>query len=168
MSEGKPRITAEELAALDAGTLNRKDLAKRKGVSVPTIGRWLKDPAAPVASKTTIGPYWPWKVEKQHQNSQPYNKGFDHLRYVIEGPDSLPEKRLRELHLWYATVKENREVLAYRPDAPPTPWRVKHGGFEYLEREPEDEDLLIRVPDPEWWTEERRAAWRFPKDLPEE
>ncbi|THV39640.1 hypothetical protein FAB82_17375 [Glycomyces buryatensis] len=167
MVEQKPRITAEELAALDAGRITQADLARSKGVSRATISRWTrKTPGAPVPYRTQLAPFWPWKVTTSHQRAAAYMRAFDHLRVRISGAE-LDDERTSKLIAWYRAIRANGEVLAYDPDAPPTAWRVKHGGFEYLEREPADKDLLIRVPDPEWWTEERRAAWKLPKDLPE-
>jgi hypothetical protein len=163
VAEGRSRFTAEELDDLRERRVTQADLARARGVSRMTIVRWLRDePNAPTSKRTAVKPFWPWEVIAIHQNSAPYNRSHDHLRRVLLN-DPLDEERRKKLRVWYTDLQENREVLTYDPDAPPTPWRVKHGGFTYEPREPEDEDLIIRVPDPQWWTPERRAAWRLPE-----
>lgn len=162
----EPRFTPAELAAYRSGEISVRELARRKGKGPATISRWLKDPDAPMPTRSVIDPFWPWEVASRHINSGPYTWSRDYLRTVLEGTSEFTPERLRRLRGWLSTLIENREVLAYDPSAEPTPWRVKEGGFHYLEREATDGDSLIRVPAPAWWTPERRRVWRIPATLP--
>lgn len=163
---GEDWITAEELADLRAGRLSQADLARAKNLTPMTVSRRLKKlQGAPVPVKNLIAPFLPWTVSAEHKNNYKYRTARDHLRVTI-ADDQLTDDRARDLRNMYAKLRGEDLVLVYNPRKQPNREGLT-GGFQYVPRRNTDEDLIIRVPDPEWWTDERKAAWRFPKDLPE-
>lgn len=151
----KPVITVNEIDALKARGLTQSDIAREYGVSRAYIS-WIKHT---YGGKTTPREEalkaWPWEVKQEHTGASPYQRLRDHAEYVVTGGKGMSQNKIDRLQTWYEDVEN--VVVEYDPENKPTPG-IKTGGFRYLEREPSDGDMLIRIPE-EKMTPEVRAIF---------
>lgn len=72
----------------------------------------------------------------------------------------MSEYKLARLRSFYRKLREENLVVEFDPNIPPSPG-IKHGGFAYRDRTPEDGDLLIRVNEYTNLTDQGKIIWRF-------
>jgi hypothetical protein len=77
----------------------------------------------------------PWKVRKQHLNSDIMRRFRTIARQQNDQPTTDHEEDL--LHAWLEALSELNVVVAYHPNTPPN-IASSEGGFSYVDRRPED------------------------------
>lgn len=93
----------------------------------------------------------PWPIERQHQALDAALRLKAHIKahHAIE----LKPDAARRLSNWYGRLRRESVVLDYQPAS--APW-------VYLQRKPEDGELLIRWPEDTPINERQRAALTLP------
>jgi hypothetical protein len=113
--------------------------------------------------------HWPFIVPA-HMNDATQNKLLrNHGEYVVTGGKGMSANKIDRLRSFYKKLRDENLVVEFDPTIPPDRSRDRAGkmgsmtgGWRYVERVPEDGELLIRVNEYTHLTDEGEEIWRFP------
>jgi hypothetical protein len=113
--------------------------------------------------------HWPFIVPAL-MNDSPHNKNLrNHGEFVAAGEKGMSANKLNRLRAFYKKLRDENLVVEFDPTIPPDLSKdrfsrrgSKTGGWRYMDRVPEDGDLLIRVNEYTHLTDEGEEIWRFP------
>ncbi|WP_158881943.1 hypothetical protein [Amycolatopsis anabasis] len=106
----------------------------------------------------------PWKdISPEHKHTEPFNRVLNHLEYVATGGRRMSKTKRQRLRQWYDRLKRFEVVLVHDPNIPPSPG-MKAGGWDYVPRLPEDDDLIIRVNKYATMSDEAYELFRLPDE----
>jgi hypothetical protein len=106
--------------------------------------------------------HFPFNVPAALSQAAPYKRLRDHGEYVATGGVGMSEDKLSRLRGFYTRLQQEGLVLEYDPNIPPEPGVSSVGGWAFRQREPKDENLLIRVNEYTDLTEDGNEIWRLP------
>ncbi|AGK86033.1 repressor-like protein [Mycobacterium phage Chy4] len=91
----------------------------------------------------------------------------DHGEYMRVGSfKTMSEDKRKRLLSWWKMLRDNDLVVEFDPNIEPYPG-MAGGGFRYVPRTIEDDDLLIRVNEHTNLTDEGEMIWCWPPDIEE-
>lgn len=160
------KLSRESFRTLRNRGFNDKEIAQYFGVTPSAVhmwkrrhvGEWEATPGEAVKGA------FPWRVTGRHVDASPKKLLRDHAIWIAGG--AMSEKRLARLLGFYRKLRDGNLVVAYDPAYPPTP-DCTHGGWAYLDKEPRDGNLIIRVNEHALpLTVEQLSVWEFPEQLP--
>ena len=224
ISEPRPPLTAEVIAALKAAGMTGADIARAYGITRQAVSKVARRDGTPTPRQVARALAWPWNVPVRFQRQEVCRYLSQHLAYVAGTmlpasnlpagrlpasnlPDgNLPVSRLPVSRLPAGNIGQPAPTGQPNPTQPDNPtgqteptrepepglsWTqltklkafylrmsdfviifdasippsrgVSAGGFAYVQRLPEDEDLLIRATG---LSDDARNLWRIPELLP--
>lgn len=143
------------------------EIAEQMGVTRQAINYHAKkmgwvDPAAQVTELL------PWRaLTTKERKATPYVMLRNHVEYMLNGGELMSKDARRRLRSWYETrIFEFDMVVEYDPNIPPSP-NQKFGGWRYVHRTEQDDNLIIRENSYTKLNKTQKALFRLPKKLPE-
>ncbi|AGK86105.1 repressor [Mycobacterium phage Chy5] len=108
-----------------------------------------------------------WQTTKFQGKSKAYQRLRDHGEYMRVGSfKTMSEDKRKRLLSWWKMLRDNDLVVEFDPNIEPYPG-MAGGGFRYVPRTIEDDDLLIRVNEHTNLTDEGEMIWCWPPDIEE-
>ncbi|AGR46491.1 repressor [Mycobacterium phage Odin] len=147
---------------------NQSEIADMHGVTRQAVSWQKKTYGGRLTTRQIVQKAWPWKTGVGHDKSKAYQILRDHGEYMRVGSfRTMSEDKQKRLKSWWKMLRDNDWVLEFDPNIPPTPGVAPHGGFRYVQREEEDDDLLIRVNKYTNLSDEGEMLWCWPPDIEE-
>lgn len=132
----------DELVALRDSGWTLKQIAERYGVSTGAVHLQLK-----AAGRTAHRPRYedlvPWRVQPEHDHVYPLMMLRLLARRRAGDTAGVPGVRWRMLDDWLRQLHDKDLVVVYHPDIPENQASSK-GGWAYVPRSPEDDDIIRR------------------------
>ena len=165
-----PRTSRDEILRLLDKGFTRGEIAKIFDITEQGVWWHLRQSAGKPYETPQMRrrKMMPWDISGPQVKTNPYRQLLLHLEYRDTRGEGMSAEKLRKLRTLYDRLDSFRTVVRYDPEIS-TDQEQHHGGFEYVEREESDEDLILRVDDNTYIPEENRDLWRLPamEDWPE-
>lgn len=163
-----PALTPATIEEMKRKGFNQSQIAEYFGVTRSYVS-WVKHNKSGNFSQTArerVMSQFPWEVGARFHDASPNKRMRDHAEYMATMGEGMSEDKLQRLLWFYRYLEENRLVVEFDPDIPPSDG-IKTGGFAYRPRQNSDGDLIIRLNDYTRMTAEGRKLWRFPRKWPQ-
>ncbi|ASR86715.1 immunity repressor [Mycobacterium phage Snape] len=144
---------------------NQSQIAEMHGVTRQAVSWQKKTYGGRLTTRQVVQQAWPWETTKLHGKSKAYQRLRDHGEYMRQGSfKGMSADKVQRLKSWWRMLRDDDVVLEFDPSIEPYPG-MAGGGFRYVPRRLEDEDLLIRVNEHTNLTEEGEMIWCWPPKL---
>lgn len=157
-----PRLSLAVIEALKAKGYNQTQIAEMFGVTRQAVSWHKRHYNGRLTPRELVLEHWPFIVPDYFGQSSPNRRLRDHGEYVATGGDGMSEDKLQRLRRFYQKLRDENLVVEYDPDIPPEPGVSSRGGWAFRKRLKSDGDLLIRVNDHTFLSEDGAMIWRFP------
>jgi hypothetical protein len=155
-------LTLSAIEALKNKGYNQSEIAEMYGVTKQAVSYHKRKYNGRLTPREMVLEHFPWAVPTEMCQSTQYRRLRDHGEYIATGGVGMSEDQLKRLRSWYRTLRTKKWVVEFDPEIPPQPGVSNKGGFAYRGWNRTDGDLLIRVNDYTFLTEEGKRIWRFP------
>ncbi|ERB55290.1 hypothetical protein N806_29685 [Rhodococcus sp. P27] len=160
------KLSLAEVEDLKNKGYSQTEIAEMYGVTRQYVS-WIKHTyGGRLTPKEQVLQHFPWDVPVHMGQSSPYRRLRDHGEYVATGGVGMTEDKLKRLRTFYKRLRDGNLVVEFDPELPPERGVSSVGGFAFRNREPDDDDLLIRVNEYTHLTDEGKMIWRFPPREP--
>ncbi|UJD20912.1 immunity repressor [Mycobacterium phage Zimmer] len=144
---------------------NQSEIAEMHGVTRQAVSWQKQTYGGSVTTRQIVNKAWPFKTTNLHGKSKPYQRLRDHGEYMRKlSFRDMSDEKTRNLKKWWKKLRDENVVLEFDPDIPPQPG-LAGGGFRYVPRRIEDENLIIRVNEHCNLTDEGELIWCWPPDI---
>ncbi|QGJ88830.1 immunity repressor [Mycobacterium phage Yecey3] len=144
---------------------NQSQIADMHGVSRQAVSWQKKTYGGFVTPREIVREAWPFVTTNAHTKSTPYQRLRDHGEYMAQGSfKDMSDLKVRRLKAWWRKLHDEDVVLEFDPSIPAGPG-MAGGGFRYVPRVVEDEDLLIRVNEHTTLSVYGETIWAWPPDI---
>lgn len=143
---------------------NQSQIADMHGVTRQAVSWQKKEYGGVLTPRQIANESWPWETTNEHGKSAAYQRLRDHGEWMATGGKGMSHQKVRRLKAWWRKLRDEDVVLEFDPSIPPGPGN-KYGGFRYVPRILDDEDLLIRVNEYTDLTDEGELYWCWPPDI---
>jgi hypothetical protein len=157
-------LTLAVIEGLKDKGLSQSEIARQFGVTRQAVSYHVRKYGGTLTPRQKALESWPWMVPVRFSTQVPYKRLRDHGEYYATNGEGMSPEKLSLLRLFYQRLEGF--VIEFDPNLPPSEG-VGIGGFAYRERLDSDADLLIRVNDHTYLSEEGLKVWRMPKVLPQ-
>ncbi len=160
-----------EIEELRRRGLNQSEIAAMHGVSRQAVSWQKKTYGGMLTPRQLVQKEWPWETTSLHGKSKAFQRLRDHGEFMVTAGGGMSEDKLQRLKSWWRTLRRQDVVLEFDPSTPPHPGLSPYGGFAYMKRVVEDDDLLIRVneftrtDDAGRLSASAAAMWRWPDNI---
>lgn len=155
------KLSLAIVEALKNKGLTQSEIARQYGVTRQYVS-WIKKRYGGRLTPTEqVLAHFPWQVNATQLQGVPYRRLRDHGEFMATGGVGMSHEKLRRLKAFYKRLKDENVVVEFDPNIPPSEG-IKHGGFAFRPRTPDDKDLLIRVNEFTNLTPQGEIIWRFP------
>lgn len=155
-----PKLTIAIIESLKNKGYSQADIARMFGVTRQAVTWHKKEYGGRLTPREMVLQHWPWSVPVEMGQSSPCRRLRDHGEYMATGGVGMSEDKLSRLRSFYERL--NSYVVEFDPEIPPEEGVSLAGGFAFRKRRKSDGDLLIRVNEHTFLTEEGKRIWRFP------
>ncbi|APC46194.1 immunity repressor [Mycobacterium phage StarStuff] len=146
---------------------NQSEIAEMHGVTRQAVSWQKKTYGGRLTTRQIVQQAWPWQTTKFQGKSKAYQRLRDHGEYMRVGSfKTMSEDKRKRLLSWWKMLRDNDLVVEFDPNIEPYPG-MAGGGFRYVPRTIEDDDLLIRVNEHTNLTDEGEMIWCWPPDIEE-
>lgn len=142
---------------------NQSEIAEMHGVTRQAVS-WQKHTyGGHLTPRQIVNKAWPWVTTHDHGKTAPYQRMRDHGEFMATGGRGMNDVKIRRLKSWWKKLRDENVVLEFDPNIAPYEG-MKYGGFRYVPRTIEDDDLLIRVNEHTDLTDEGELIWCWPPE----
>jgi transcriptional regulator with XRE-family HTH domain len=159
-----PELSLAVIEGLKRKGLSQSEIARQFGVTRQAISYYVRKYGGELTPRQKALEHWPWMVPVRLSNQVPYKRLRDHGEYYATNGKGMSPEKLGLLRSFYQRLEGL--VVEFDPDLPPSEG-AGIGGFAYRERLESDGDLLIRVNEHTFLSEEGLKIWVRPKVLPD-
>lgn len=165
---GRAPLVPSTIEDLRRKGYNQSQIAEMHGVTRQAVSWQKKTYGGRLTTRQIVQQAWPWETTKLHGKSKAYQRLRDHGEYMRVGSfRTMNEDKQKRLKSWWKMLRGQDVVLEFNPDFPPQAGVAPYGGFRYVPRTVEDDDLLIRVNEHTNLTPEGEMLWAWPDDIEE-
>lgn len=143
---------------------NQSEIAEMHGVTRQAVSWQKKTYGGRLTPRQIVNKAWPFRTTDLHGKSKAYQRLRDHGEFRATGGREMNEDKVKRLKSWWRKLRDENVVLEFDPSIPPAPG-MAGGGFRYVPRTIDDEDLLIRVNEHTNLTDEGEVIWSWPPDI---
>jgi hypothetical protein len=166
MSDDVAKLSLSLVEALKNKGFNQSEIAEMYGVTRQYVS-WIKHTyGGRLTPREIVLQHFPFVVPTDMGNTSPFKRLRDHGEYVATGGVGMSEDKLERLRAFYRKLRDGNLVVEFDPTLPPEEGVSNKGGWAYRRRLKRDRDLLIRVNEYTFLTEEGERIWRFPQIEP--
>ncbi|AGK88000.1 transcriptional repressor [Mycobacterium phage Severus] len=156
----RPDLSLAVIEDLKGKGYTQSDIAKMYGVTRQYVS-WIKSYyGGRLTPREEVLQHFPFQVSAYQSQTSPYRRLREHGEYMATGGVGMDKIKLGRLRGFYAKLRDH--VLEFNPEFPPEPGVSSRGGWRYVPRVSDDDDLLIRVNEYTDLTERGAMIWRFP------
>lgn len=142
----------------------QSEIAEMHGVTRQAVSWQKKTYGGHLTPRQRINEAWPFKTTDLHSKSKAYQRLRDHGQFVEQRGRGMNEDKVKRLKSWWRMLRDQDVVLEFDPSI--EPYRgMAGGGFRYVPRQIEDDDLLIRVNEHTKLTPAGEVIWAWPPDI---
>ena len=160
----RPELTLAIIEALKEKGLSQSEISRQFGVTRQAVSYHVRKYGGTLTPRQKALESWPWIVPVRFSTQVPYKRLRDHGEYYATNGKGMSFEKLSVLRPFYERLEDF--VIEFDPDLPPSDG-VGIGGFAYRPRLESDGDLLIRVNDHTYLSDEGLKVWCMPKVLPD-
>ena len=154
------RLTLAAIESLKSRGYNQSDIARMFGVSRQAVSWHKQHYGGRLTPREMVNQHFPWYVPVDMGQCSAFRRMRDHGEYVATGGVGMSEDKLSRLRSFYEKLRH--QVVEFDPSIPPEDGVSVAGGFAFRKRRKSDGDLLIRVNEHTYLSEQGRMIWRFP------
>ncbi|QLF84641.1 immunity repressor [Mycobacterium phage Gail] len=143
---------------------NQSQIAGMHGVTRQAVSDMKIRYGGSVTLRQSVNEAWPWETSNLHGKSSAYQRLRDHGEFMVTDGKGMSDSKIDKLKRWWKFLRDNDLVLEFDPNIDPYPGQ-KYGGFRYVPRVLEDEELLIRVNEHTKMTPKGEVIWSWPTDI---
>nr|AAP57959.1 temperature-sensitive repressor protein cIts [Mycobacterium phage L1cIts391] len=160
-------LTLSEIEDLRRKGFNQTEIAELYGVTRQAVSWHKKTYGGRLTTRQIVQQNWPWDTRKPHDKSKAFQRLRDHGEYMRVGSfRTMSEDKKKRLLSWWKMLRDDDLVLEFDPSIELYEG-MAGGGFRYVPRGIEDDDLLIRVNEHTNLTAEGELLWSWPDDIEE-
>ncbi|AXH48844.1 immunity repressor [Mycobacterium phage Steamy] len=158
-------LTPSEIENLKRRGFNQSQIADLHGVTRQAVSWQKVTYGGSLTTRQIVNRTWPFKTTNLHGKSKAFQRLRDHGEYMRTGSfKGMSEEKVRNLKRWWKRLLDEDIVVEFDPSIEPYAG-MAGGGFRYVPRRPEDDDLLIRVNKHTNLSEEGEMIWCWPPDI---
>ncbi|AIT13391.1 immunity repressor [Mycobacterium phage Equemioh13] len=138
-------LTLSTIEDLVRKGFNYRQIGDMHGVTRQAVEWQVKTYGGRLNTRQQVKELWPFETKVIHSKSKSYQRLRDHGEYMRQlSFKGFSEEKKKRLIAWWKMLLDQNVVLEFDPNIEPYPG-MAGGGFRYVPRTDEDEDLLIRV-----------------------
>jgi len=159
-----PELTLAIIEELKRKGLSQSEIGRQFGVTRQAVSYHVRKYGGALTPRQKALESWPWIVPVRFSTQVPYKRLRDHGEFYATNGEGMGFEKLSLLRSFYQRLEGF--VIEFDPDLPPSEG-VGIGGFAYRQRLESDSDLLIRVNEHTFLTDEGRKVWCMPAVMPD-
>jgi transposase-like protein len=159
-----PALSLAVIEGMKRKGLSQSDIARMFGVTRQAVSYYVRKYGGELTPRQKALEHWPWMVPVRLGSQAVVQRLRDHGEYMATGGKGMDYLKLQRLLGFYQRLEGL--VVEFDPELPPGD-AGSLGGFAYRERLESDGDLLIRVNEHTFLSEEGLKIWVRPKVLPD-
>ncbi|AIW02967.1 transcriptional repressor [Mycobacterium phage Malec] len=144
-STSRTPLTLSTIEDLVGKGYNYREIGDMHGVTRQAVEWQVKTYGGRLNTRQQVKELWPFETKVIHSKSKAYQQLRDHGEYMRQlSFRGFSEEKKKRLISWWRRLRTENLVLEFDPTIEPAPG-MAGGGFRYVPRTEEDDDLLIRV-----------------------